>query len=292
MPNLDSLAPYVNELIFSFDVGPQRSGTYFCFHLDYQETIYRQQALVALLRDSIEYFALTHEEFEEFREAEDLVAARRVAWSRISNARKNQKGDYGELLLYLLLSFKLPNRIPRFVTKVRLRSSRGDQIKGFDCAHVTYENNQIYLWLGEAKFHQSLSGAIASATSSLREHCEGEYLINELKILGANCEANHGIDEIVSRELDLALNKGRSLDRLNFRIPVLLTYDSDCVKNNTSICDAFREQLTAELNTHFTTLEEQGLRVPQNFSLLFFLMPFRMVADVKSALEKIEEAMQ
>jgi len=292
MPSLDSLEPFVEELIFSFDVGAQRAGTHFCFHLDYQDTTYREKALVGLLRDSIEYFALTHEEFEQFREAGDLVSARRVAWSRISNARKDKKGDYGELLLFLILTFKMPVRVPRFVTKVRLRSSRGDQIKGFDCAHVTFESGQLYLWLGEAKFHKSIGAAIASAMKSLAEHCSGDYLSNELKILGANCEANHGIDETLQRELDAALNKGRSLDRLKFRIPILLTYDSPCVAGNATLCDAFRTQLTAELNAHFASLEGRAGNIPDNFSLLFCLIPFRMVADVKSALEKIEEAMQ
>src|SRR4051812_13685033 len=121
--SIDALAPFMEELVFAFDVGVERRDNHFCFHLDYENAVYREQDLVRLIRDSVEYFALTHEEFEEFRKAGDLPSARRIAWSRISTARKDKKGDYGELLLFLLLTFKMSQRVPRFVTKVRLRSS-------------------------------------------------------------------------------------------------------------------------------------------------------------------------
>lgn len=281
----------MDEIIFTFDVGAQRPDTSAAFHLDYEERKYREKAFVKLLRDSIEYFALTHEEFEEFRTKGDMVTARRTAWSRISTARKDKKGDYGELLLFLLLCFKMPQHVPRFVTKVRLRSSRGEQIKGFDCAHVTLENNQLCLWLGEAKFHQSISTGISSAMQSLKEHWKADYLSNELKILGANCEANHGINERIASELDAALNKGRSLDRINFKVPILLTYDSACVASNTSVCDHFRTQLKAEIRGHLQNIESRTWDTPSNFSLLFCLMPLHTVANIKADLEKIEEAM-
>jgi hypothetical protein len=290
--NIDALAPYIEEVIFSFEVSPEWRENHFCFHLDYEANVYRQDALVRLIRDSVEYFALTHEEFENFRARGDVATARRLAWSRISKARKEKKGDYGELLLFLLLYFKMPQRIPRFVTKVRLRSSRGDQIKGFDCAHCTFVDNELCLWLGEAKFHESISTAIASAMKSLEDHSARDYLKDELRILGANIEANHGLDETVLRELDTALNKDRSIDRLKFNVPILLTYDSGCVQGNTSLCDKFRMDLTAELNLHFGSIKGKLPKIPQNFSLLLMFIPFRAVADIKAALEKIEEALK
>src|ERR1035437_2376201 len=142
MAQIETLRPFVEQLIFGIDVDAKRSGSRFGFHLDYETKIYREKALAGLIRDSVEYFALTHEEFEEFIQKGDLISARRKAWGRISTANKNKKGDYGELLLFLLLHFRLAERPERFVTKVRLRSARGDQIKGFDCAHFTIENDE------------------------------------------------------------------------------------------------------------------------------------------------------
>jgi len=141
---IETIEPYVEELIFAIDVDAKRTGARFAFHLDYETKTYRQKALAGLIRDSVEYFALTHKEFEEFRQRGDFLAARRKAWGRISTARKDKKGDYGELLLFLLLYFRLGERPERFVTKVRLRSSRGDQIN----------NNHQRIRVGDASARQ------------------------------------------------------------------------------------------------------------------------------------------
>lgn len=290
--SIDALAPFVDETIFALELSAEWKDSHYCFHLDYEAEVYRQKALIRLIRDSVEYFALTHEEFEEFRAAGDLPSARRAAWSRISTARKDKKGDYGELLLFLLLSFKMPQRIPRFVTKVRLRSSRADQIKGFDCAHVTLENGQLHLWLGEAKFHQTISNAVSSVVTSLTEHCSTEYLRNELKILGANIEANYGIDGSIEAELNKALNKDRSIDRLHFKIPVLLTYDSKSVNAHKFLDDTFRQKLKDEVERQLADLADKFEFVPKNFSIIFLLMPLAAVAEIKAALEDMESAME
>jgi len=292
MARIETLKPFVEQLIFGIDVDAKRSGSRFGFHLDYDTKTYREKALAGLIRDSVEYFALTHEEFEEYIQKGDLISARRKAWGRISTAHKNKKGDYGELLLFLLLHFRLAERPERFVTKVRLRSARGDQIKGFDCAHFTIENDELCLWLGEAKFHQSFSTAISGAFDSLEEHGKANYLKNEIRILGANIEANHGITPAMHKKLDHILNKGCSLDKMRFKIPVLLTYDSPAVQKHQEICQGFLDDLSKELNAHLDTLAARKINLPSNFTLLFLLMPFHTVATIKSELEKIEKAME
>jgi hypothetical protein len=166
------------------------------FHLDYGDGEYRQKDLARIIRDAVPQFALTKDELKRFLEKEDIGQAQRIAWSRISKAPKNKKGDYGELLLFVLLCLFFDS--PKFVTKVRLRSSQKEQIKGFDCAHFTIEEGKIYLWLGEAKFHQSISGAIDEAISSIEEHCGKEYLTNELSILESQVEVNEDFPEIRS----------------------------------------------------------------------------------------------
>lgn len=292
MASLDTLGPFVDERIFSIDIDAKKTGQQFAFHLDYETKIYRQKALASLIRDTVEYFALTHEEFEEFRERGDIASARKKAWGRISKARKDKKGDYGELLLFLLLYFRMAERPERFVTKVRLRSSRGEQIKGFDCAHFTIEEDKPCLWLGEAKFHQNFSGALTSALESLHDHCKPNYLKNELAILGSNIEANHGITQEMCKKLDNLLNKGRSIDKIKFKVPVLLTYDSATVQRHKAITEKFSDELLAELADHLKTIGERNIKLPQNFTLLFLFVPFDKVATLKTDLEKIEEAME
>ncbi|MBH3434869.1 DUF1837 domain-containing protein [Pseudomonas citronellolis] len=292
MQSINNLKDYVENQIFKIDTNNLNTEDIQKLHLDYDSTGYRQKDLAKLLVDAVEYFALTPEEFESFTKSGNIIEGRRRAWSRISDARKDKKGDFGELLLFLALYFFYPSKSPeRFVTKVRLRSSAREQIKGFDCAHFTIENNEACLWLGEAKFHKNLSGAITDAFKSISEHVKPEYLKSELKILGSNIEANNGISAPHLQKLK-SLFKGKSIDKIKIKIPILITYDSATVKNNTSVCEDFINELKSGLNTKLKNIKAKEPKLPSNISLCFILFPFKSVAEVKDYLEKVEDLLK
>lgn len=290
--HIKSIAQHVNANILKLSIKVNHDPSTHCFHLDYEDEIYREEELAGLMRDSIEYFALTPDEFSELKESGNLVKYRKIAWSRISTAIKNKKGDYGELLLYIILSLLMPQCSNRFVTKVRLRSSCGDQIKGYDCAHFTIEDGKPCLWLGEAKFHKTISSGINSASSSLADHMKGEYLKNEIKILGANIEINKLTDPDTYKMLDAALNSGQSVNRIKIRIPILLTYDSAGVKKNKRINEDFISSIKDEFEKNIHTATGKINNPPENIEFYFIFFPFNSVDNIKSRLEKIEEAMR
>jgi hypothetical protein len=252
------------------------------FHLDYEAKTYRENELVKIIRDSITHFALTPDEFKDFSKSGDIGEMQRTAWARISKAKALKKGDYGELLLFIILS--LIHKTEKFVTKVRLRSSIKDQIKGFDCAHFTIESGEAILWLGEAKFHKTFSGALSEAVKSIKAHFERSYLDDEISILRSNVEINKGMDFT----LLMKILQGKSLDKIKFRVPILLTYDSDTVKNNNDISPAFKTQLEAELSKLNSTIEGKKITLGANIELLFIIFPLHTVSTIKSELEKIE----
>ncbi|WP_449398956.1 HamA C-terminal domain-containing protein [Chryseobacterium wanjuense] len=281
----DSLKAYTKNLIFmseNFSVGKYSKNT---FHLDYTSKVYRQKDLVGLIRETVPYFALTEEEFKEL----EFIDFNRTAWSRISQARKDKKGDYGELLLYLIMTVYY--NAPKFVTKVRLRSSVGMQINGYDCAHFTIENNEPILWLGESKFHQSFSTALTESFKSLDEHCKILYTSNEISILKPNIEINKDLE---SNFLKLkSVFAGKSIDKIKFRIPVLLTYDSNTIKNNEDINEKFKKDLETELKAHHISIEGKDVKNElKNVEFVFFIFPLHTVSTIKSDLEIIETAMR
>jgi len=281
----DSLKAYTKNLIFmseNFSIGKYSKNT---FHLDYTSKVYRQKDLVGLIRDSVPYFALTEQEFKDL----ESIEINRTAWARISQARKDKKGDYGELLLYLIMTVYYD--APKFVTKVRLRSSVGMQINGFDCAHFTIEDEEPILWLGESKFHQSFSTALTDSFKSLNEHCKILYTSNEISILKPNIEINKELeDDFVKLKSVFA---GKSIDKIKFRIPVLLTYDSDTVKKNEDINDKFKNDLENELLNHHSNIEGKNIHNElKNVEFIFFIFPLDTVSTIKSDLEIIETAMR
>jgi len=263
------------------------------FTLDYEAGRYRQNELAGLIRDSVPYFALTASEIESIDKSE----WNKKSFTRISDANMNSKGDYGELLLFLILSTFY--NVPKFVTKARLRSTTREQIKGFDCAHFSVKDKKITLWLGEAKFHKNISGAVSSAFSSITEHLsDPERIKSELKILGGEIEINKSINQDDYDQLAKYVSGGKSLDKIDIAVPVLITYDSVCIKNHCNTpsanidCNEFKEELTKEFETHFLRIHNKNWPSQKNIKIVFFLLPLESVSELKKSIDSIETAMK
>lgn len=287
---MKQLTRRAKNLLFKFELNhdfikTEKSG----MTLNYEDGKYRQDELVRIIRESVIHFALTKQEIRKYKHDDDFGEMQRKAWERISKAHRNSKGDYGELLLFIILSIFYPSE--KFVTKVRLRSSTKDQIKGFDCAHFSIEDEKVILWLGEAKFHQKFSGAVTDAIKSIHEHCKVDYLRDEISILASNIEINDnfpGFDKI-----DEILNGGVTLDKIKIRIPVLLTYDCNVVPKHTDIQDAlFVEEMGTQFLEKYKKLDTHELTLNPNIEVTFIVIPFESVANIKTELEKLEAVMR
>lgn len=261
------------------------------FHLDYHEKVYRQRNLRDLIRDAVPYFALTPEEFRDYViEKGNLPHAHRVAWGRISDARADAKGDYGELLLFLILMFGMDTRVERFVTKVKLRSSAREQIKGYDCAHFTIDGDEPTLWLGEAKFHKSFSSAKASLKKSLQSHSDPTYLESELKIIGSNIEANRELEPAWLDKLHECLNTGKNIRDIKINIPILVTYNSECVNGSIERTKKFETDLADELKKCINDTIAALADNPRLDSVFLFVLPLSDVEELKKDIELVEKS--
>ncbi len=288
-----SIKRRIKNQIFKFEAKISQKSEDSAFTLDYESGIYRQNELIGLIRDVVPYFALTAEEISTL----DLSEINKKSFNRISDAHKSSKGDYGELLLFLILSIFY--KAPKFVTKARLRSNTGEQIKGFDCAHFSIENDDVTLWLGEAKFHKSISSAISSAFKSLTEHLdEHKRIKSELKILGGEIEVNAHLNDNDHDKLLEYVSGGRSLDKVDIAVPVLMTYDSKIIKKHISeetadiSCDAFRNDLEEELCAHMEKIHSKAWPKKKNIKIIFIALPLESVADLKTGIELVEMAMK
>ncbi len=263
------------------------------FTLDYEDGRYRQRELVGLIRDAVPFFALTEDEIATI----DRSDWNRNSFTRISDANKKSKGDYGELLLFLILSIFYD--IPKFVTKARLRSTTREQVKGFDCAHFSISEGSVTLWLGEAKFHQNISGAISSAFKSLQDHLNDSNRIkSELRLLGGEIELNRRLDKENYDLLKSYVVGGKSLDKVNIAVPVLCTYDSQCINDfcenlNSDIeSEEFKIKIGVELEENFKKIYKKEWPERKNIKVVFFMVPLESVSSLKSSIELVENAMK
>jgi len=260
-----------------------------CYHLDYEDKRYREKELISILYHCLPFFALTPQEFKKFRENDDNVESLRLSWQRISSTDPLKKGDYGELLLFILLEIFYPAR--KFVTKVRLRTSQGDQIKGFDCAHFTIEKGEPVLWLGEAKFTESISNAINKAFSSLSTHLDHAYIHKEIDILASNIEYNYNEDDTIDESFKILedfLTAKTSIDKIKFKIPILLTYDSTCVNSNFEISSNFQSEISTELEKISNKIEEKKIDTKLKVDFIFLILPLKSLSWIKQELNKLE----
>lgn len=289
-----SLKTRLCNQIFKVEVGIQSAGENDAsFTLDYEDGRYRQNELVGLIRDTVPFFALTEDEIATIDKSE----WNRNSFTRISDANRNSKGDYGELLLFLILSVFYD--IPKFVTKARLRSTTREQIKGFDCAHFSISDSKVTLWLGEAKFHQSISSAVTSALKSLEEHLnDSERIKSELRLLGGEIEINKQLESKKHELLKSYVNGGKSLDKVEIAVPVLCTYDSKCIKefsgrmDSNIECDEFKGKISLELEENFTKIYSKEWPKRKNIRIVFFIMPLVSVSELKRSIELVESAMK
>lgn len=278
----------IDNLLFKFEILEVSKGTKKDpYHLNYEQGRYREKELVHIIRDAIPHFALTHDEYSELKENDDIGEMNRLGWSRISKTRKECKGDFGELLLFLILSHFYKSQ--KLVTKVKLRSSRNEQVKGFDCAHFISTDEETSLWLGEAKFYKDFSNALQDILTEIKTHTEYSYLNNELTILAPNIEWNHKLKETTT--IEEYINKTRSLDDLKIVIPSLITYETSILgKFNTTGSKIFKEAFLKHFKQKFKTIDSKPITLPENFSLFFILLPLQDVNSIKHQLERIEEA--
>jgi len=94
------------------------------------------------------------------------------AREKLRRAQSNT-GELGELLLYCLLESHL--HAPKLLTKLELKTSANEYVKGADGIHLLKIDNTSYqLVFGESKLHADLKSGITSAFASIKTMLEND----------------------------------------------------------------------------------------------------------------------
>ncbi|MCO6173650.1 DUF1837 domain-containing protein [Flavobacterium sp. NRK F10] len=276
----------IENLIFKFSLQIEKGKwEHVPLHLNYEDGKYRQSEIKNIIRDALPHFALTPLEYEEYTSSGDDGEKLRLAWSRISKRNKYSKGDYGELLLFLIL--KVFFKSEKLVTKVKLKTGN-QEVYGYDCAHFTIENDQPILWLGESKFYNNFSNALNKAFESLEEHCKMSYTKNEFSFLEPHIELNK--DFPYYQEIKNKLKLIQSFDEIKVKVPVFITYDCDIIKNHKQTkSQEFINEFKKEFEEKKDAIEKKALNLKSNFELIFILLPFETVSEIKDQIDLLEK---
>lgn len=210
----------------------------------YELSKWRAEALADEMSSWLPSFVLPWSEQQEALGSETAVKLlRRAADAVYKTDKYKRRGEFGELLLHGVLKQEYATQAA--VSKLWLKDSNNDTVKGFDVVHITEgDSARLHLWLGEAKFYSNLSAAVRDAADEVKEHLKSDYLRREFIFVSNKIDPNAPFAD----RLQSLLDENTSLDDVFdvLHIPVLLTYDSAAVAAHSSHCGEYFEALRLE----------------------------------------------
>lgn len=191
------------------------------------------------------------------------------AKQELDNSAYKNRGEFGELILHLLLrDFK--GTIP-LISKVYFKDSSGVPAHGFDTVHIS--PNEKVLWLGESKFYSNGKQGITELLKDLNSHFKKEYLGEQFVIIKKNLECN----KIPQRQywINELANCSKLRDKLNMiNIPMLCTYENDIYTRYGDLANGdaveYHELNVRGLKQYFDDENNHPLKSRLNIILLLF----------------------
>jgi len=245
-----------------------------CVCAGYELGEWRYKQLVSHLIEWLPEFALTYSEREALGPHNAVTLVGRAARTVYTSPKYQRRGEPGELLLHAIIR-QVFQTIPA-ISKYYFKDSANDVVKGFDAVHVVVSDDDLQLWLGEVKFYDEISRAVADVVVELRAHTQRDYLRGEFAAI------TNKIDDAWphAERLKKLLHRNTPLQDIfdSVCIPVLLTYDSSAISQNTDVSEAFKSDLEEEVLVHRNSFA--GKILPTTLNIHLFLFPLKSKAEL------------
>lgn len=254
--------------------------------IGYELGEWRKHQFASHVMEWLPEFSLTHSEIQGIHSG-NMVALLREAAHKIYKTKKfENRGEFGEVFLHAAVR-QVFNSIPA-ISKIYYKSANNDTVKGFDAVHIVDCEDRLEIWLGEAKFYSDIGRAIKDVVEELAAHMERDYLRDEFLLIGGKIDE----DTPHAPELKRLLSRNTSLDEV-FQavcIPVLLTYDSECValfkECSPDYCEAFENEVRKQYEKF------RGKELPINVRIHLFLMPLESKRELVAVLDEKLKGLQ
>lgn len=123
--------------------------------------------LVEQLAECVVHFTLSRKSLEDLSKEGKYSKPYREAVRRFKDYINND-GEAGELLLYCFLEAHL--NAPKILSKLELKTSSNDYVKGSDGIHILkLDDNEYQLIFGESKLHTGLTKSLSEAFKSIQD---------------------------------------------------------------------------------------------------------------------------
>lgn len=263
------------------------------FHLEIRNNQFSFDGLIRFLRKNIGRYVFSRASIENFRleGEEEAIGLEAIELLRKASNPKDSGagGELGEILLYLFLEQKL--NAPKLLSKVELKTTKGQYVFGSDGVHLLQLNGQpapsFQLVLGESKIQGDLKTAVDSAFVSIAGVSQDTS--NEIRLIEANLLAE-SFDPVTTefiKSLIVPSKRNLSINVDNaFGLFLGYSLDLDGTKmSNSEYRTAASQKMATDIQNIASYIEKKisdtGL---SGYSFYVYVIPFNNAAEERAAI--------
>lgn len=291
------MAKQMFEVLVSEFLNEAKKNALFSLINDFEDGAWRYVRFQNYIWDNIGETCLTMKERNSLVNHSLLVQAAKNL--RLTDADEKGKGsELAEIVLYGIM--KHYYRAIPVVPKIFYKQNPQDNAKGSDSVHIVLEDNGDFsLWLGEAKFYNSIEDErLAAVIKSVATSLQTGKLKKENSIITNLSELNNVpmSDDLRKRILN-TLSNDASIDDLKPRlhIPILLLHECARTQACKEMSDEYRKDLKKyhkeRATTYFSKQTEALISINKvsqiTFHVILFPVPSKMEV-VKRFLEAVQ----
>lgn len=238
---------YFLEVVFHHK---EKHGDNLALCAGYERGKWRHEQFAEHVMEWLPEFALNHSELNEISHKNAVRMTKRAAKTVYQTEKYGSRGEFGEIFLHIAIR-QIYQTIPA-VSKIYYKSAVNETVKGFDAVHVVKNNDELELWIGETKFYEDIYKAIYDVSKEIVDHLETNYLRNEFLLIKNKIDTNW--TEAISLQNLIAENTSLDVVFKRACIPVLLTYESQVVRNSKLSDEAYLKNIREEINVEYTNM--------------------------------------
>lgn len=215
---------------------------------DYENGNWRFDKFQNFIWDNIKETALSHSERKALIDKGEgsllSDAAKNLRLIETTNARGS---EIAEIALYGIMKEHY-SALP-IVPKIFYKQNKKDEAKGADSVHIVVESDDKFsLWFGESKFYNSIENArLDEIVKSVCDSISLDKLKKENSII-TNLNDINNFEEIsndLREKIIASLAQDESIDKIKpiLNIPILLLYECDETKKETSLTDDYKNKI-------------------------------------------------
>ncbi len=250
---------------------------------DFESGEWRYEKFKNYIWDNIAETALSKIERDSLVNKPSSVLAESAKKLRITNNDTIGKGsELCEILLYGIMK-EYYSALP-VVPKIFYKQNSNDNAKGADSVHIVIEDNSndFSLWFGEAKFYESIDGAINSAIKSVDNFLRNDNQIKkENSIITSVSDIDKmGLSTELVEKIQSTLSGENSLDNIKpkINIPILLLHECDITKEENEFTEEYKNKIISfhkdKANEYFRKQVEEMSNIFKYSDIKFHLILF------------------